>query len=88
MIYNGFWWSPERENLQKFIDETQKNVNGFVRISLYKGNVIIEGRKSDNDSLYNVNLATFDEDEGAYNHKDAEGFIVLNALRLKNSSKK
>ena len=88
MIYNGFWWSPERENLQKFIDETQKNVNGFVRISLYKGNVIIEGRKSDNDSLYNVNLATFDEDEGAYNHKDAEGFIILNALRLKNSSKK
>ena len=88
MIYNGFWWSPERENLQKFIDETQKNVNGFVRVSLYKGNVIIEGRKSDNDSLYNVNLATFDEDEGAYNHKDAEGFIVLNALRLKNSSKK
>jgi len=88
MIYNGFWWSPERENLQKFIDETQKNVNGFVRISLYKGNVIIEGRKSDNNSLYNVNLATFDEDEGAYNHKDAEGFIVLNALRLKNSSKK
>lgn len=88
MIYNGFWWSPERQNLQKFIDETQKNVNGFVRISLYKGNVIIEGRKSDNDSLYNVNLATFDEDEGAYNHKDAEGFIVLNALRLKNSSKK
>ena len=88
MIYNGFWWSPERENLQKFIDETQKNVNGFVRISLYKGNVIIEGRKSDNDSLYNVNLATFDEDEGAFNHKDAEGFIVLNALRLKNSSKK
>ena len=88
MIYNGFWWSPERENLQKFIDETQKNVNGFVRLSLYKGNIIIEGRKSDNCSLYNTNLATFDEDEGTYNQKDAEGFIVLNALRLKNSPKK
>ena len=88
MIYNGFWWSPERENLQKFIDETQKNVNGFVRISLYKGNIIIEGRKADSCSLYNTNLATFDEDEGTYNHKDAEGFIVLNALRLKNSPKK
>ena len=88
MIYNGFWWSPERENLQKFIDETQKNVNGFVRISLYKGNIIIEGRKADSCSLYNTNLATFDEDEGTYNHKDAEGFIALNALRLKNSPKK
>ena len=88
MIYNGFWWSPERESLQKFIDETQKNVNGVIRLSLYKGNVIVEGRKSKNHSLYNMNLATFDEDEGAYNHKDAEGFIKLNALRLKNSPKK
>ena len=59
MIYNGFWWSPERENLQKFIDETQKNVNGFVRISLYKGNVIIEGRKSDNDSLLQCEFSYF-----------------------------
>jgi len=88
MIYNGFWWSPERENLQKFIDSTQKTVNGFVRLSLYKGNIIIEGRKSENNSLYNSNLATFDEDHGAYDHKDAQGFIALNALRLKNRVKK
>lgn len=88
MIYNGFWWSPERENLQQFIDSTQKTVSGFVRLSLYKGNIIIEGRKSENNSLYNSNLATFDEDHGAYNHKDAQGFISLNALRLKNIIKK
>ncbi|MAZ79605.1 MAG: argininosuccinate synthase [Gammaproteobacteria bacterium] len=88
MIYNGFWWSPERENLQKFIDSTQKTVSGFVRLSLYKGNIIIEGRKSENNSLYNSNLATFDEDHGAYDHKDAQGFIALNALRLKNRLKK
>ena len=88
MIYNGFWWSPERENLQKFIDSTQKTVSGFVRLSLYKGNIIIEGRKSENNSLYNSNLATFDEDHGAYDHKDAQGFIALNALRLKNRVKK
>ena len=88
MIYNGFWWSPERENLQKFIDSTQKTVSGFVRLSLYKGNIIIEGRKSENNSLYNSNLATFDEDHGAYDHKDAQGFIALNALRLKNRAKK
>ena len=87
IIYNGFWWSPERENLQKFIDSTQKTVNGFVRLSLYKGNVIIEGRKSKNNSLYNSNLATFDDDHGAYDQKDAQGFIALNALRLKNRTK-
>ena len=87
IIYNGFWWSPERENLQTFIDATQKTVNGFVRLSLYKGNIIIEGRKSENNSLYNENLATFDDDKGSYNHKDAQGFIALNALRLKNKLK-
>ena len=87
IIYNGFWWSPERENLQKFIDSTQKTVNGFVRLSLYKGNIIIEGRKSKNNSLYNSNLATFDDDHGAYDQKDAQGFIALNALRLKNRTK-
>ena len=86
-IYNGFWWSPERENLQKFIDSTQKNVNGCVRLSLYKGNIIIEGRKSENNSLYINNLATFNDDEGLFDHKDAEGFIALNALRLKNRPK-
>jgi len=87
MIYNGFWWSPERENLQKFIDSTQISVNGLVRLSLYKGNIIVEGRKSEN-SLYSTNLATFDEDKGQYDHKDAAGFIALNALRLKNKAKK
>jgi argininosuccinate synthase len=87
MIYNGFWWSPERENLQKFIDSTQKTVSGFVRLSLYKGNIVIEGRKSENNSLYNSNLATFDDDHGAYDHLDAQGFIALNALRLKNRTK-
>ena len=87
IIYNGFWWSPERENLQKFIDSTQKTVNGFVRLSLFKGNIIIEGRKSETHSLYKENLATFEDDQGAYDHKDAEGFIALNALRLKNYTK-
>ena len=86
-IYNGFWWSPERESLQKFIDSTQKNVNGHVRLSLYKGNIIIEGRKSENNSLYSQNLATFDDDKGLFDHKDSEGFIALNALRLKNKPK-
>jgi argininosuccinate synthase len=87
IIYNGFWWSPERENLQKFIDSTQKTVNGFVRLSLFKGNIIIEGRKSETHSLYKENLATFEDDQGTYDHKDAEGFIALNALRLKNYTK-
>ena len=88
MIYNGFWWSPERESLQKFIDSTQKEVCGFVRLKLFKGNVITEGRKSENFSLYNEHLATFEDDKGAYDQKDAEGFIALNALRLKNKHKK
>ena len=87
IIYNGFWWSPERENLQKFIDSTQKTVNGFVRLSLFKGNIIIEGRKSETHSLYKENLATFEDDQGTYDHKDAEGFIALNAVRLKNYTK-
>ena len=86
-IYNGFWFSPERENLQNFIDSTQKTVNGTVKLSLYKGNVIIKGRKSEKNSLYCSNLATFEDDSGSYNHKDAEGFIALNALRLKNKPK-
>ena len=88
MIYNGFWWSPERESLQKFIDSTQKVVCGFVRLKLFKGNVIIEGRKSENFSLYEEYLATFEDDKGTYDQKDAEGFIKLNALRLKNKHKK
>lgn len=82
LIYNGYWWSPEREMLQTMIDESQKYVNGTVRVKLYKGSVSIAGRKSD-DSLFDERIATFEEDDGAYNQADAEGFIKLNALRLR-----
>ncbi|PCH53282.1 MAG: argininosuccinate synthase [Cellvibrionales bacterium] len=82
LIYNGYWWSPERKMLQTMIDESQHYVNGVVRLKLYKGNVIVVGRKSD-DSLFDERIATFDDDDGAYNQKDAEGFIKLNALRLR-----
>ncbi|MCM2131003.1 argininosuccinate synthase [Larsenimonas rhizosphaerae] len=82
VIYNGYWWSPERKMLQAAIDETQKVVNGVVRLKLYKGNVIVAGRKSD-DSLFDASIATFEDDAGAYDQKDAEGFIKLNALRLR-----
>lgn len=82
LIYNGFWFSPEREMLQALIDKSQENVEGEVRLKLYKGNVIVIGRKSDK-SLYNMNLVTFEDDRGAYDQKDAEGFIRLNALRLR-----
>ena len=88
MIYNGYWWSPEREALQALIDHTQKTVNGTVRIKLYKGNVSIAGRKSEKDSLFDENIASFEDDGGAYNQKDAEGFIKLNALRLRIAAKK
>lgn len=81
VIYNGYWWSPERKMLQALIDESQHCVNGVVRVKLYKGNVIIAGRKSP-DSLFDENIATFEDDAGAYNQKDAEGFIRLNGLRL------
>ncbi|MCG8378584.1 MAG: argininosuccinate synthase, partial [Proteobacteria bacterium] len=87
MIYNGYWWSPERKAIQTLIDETQKPVNGTVRLKLFKGNVIITGRKSTTDSLFDESIATFEDDAGAYNQKDAEGFIKLNALRLKLQSK-
>jgi argininosuccinate synthase len=83
LIYNGYWWSPEREMMQVMIDESQKVVNGTVRVKLYKGNIIIVGRKSETDSLYDDAIATFEDDDGAYNQKDAEGFIKLNALRLR-----
>ena len=83
LVYNGYWWSPEREMLQKMIDGSQKAVNGLVRIKLYKGNVTVVGRVSDENSLFDESIATFEDDEGAYNQKDAEGFIKLNALRLK-----
>ena len=88
LIYNGYWWSPEREMLQTMIDKSQQNVNGKVRVKLYKGNVIVVGRASDTDSLFDESIATFEDDAGAYNQKDAEGFIKLNALRLKIAGKK
>ena len=88
MIYNGFWWSPEREALQALIDQTQEVVNGVVRVKLYKGNVIVVGRKSDTNSLFDEAIATFDDDEGAYDQKDAEGFIKLHALRLRVAARK
>jgi argininosuccinate synthase len=88
LIYNGYWWSPEREMLQAMIDKSQTNVNGKVRIKLYKGNVIVVGRASETDSLFDESIATFEDDAGAYNQKDAEGFIKLNALRLKIAGKK
>ena len=81
LIYNGFWFSPEREMLQSLIDKSQINVNGIVRLKIYKGNVIVLGRKS-NSSIYSSKMATFERDD-IYNQKDAEGFIKLNALRLK-----
>lgn len=82
LIYNGYWWSPERKMLQEMIDASQEPVNGVVRLKLYKGNVIVAGRKSE-DSLFDERIATMEEDAGAYDQKDAEGFIKLNALRLK-----
>ena len=83
MIYNGYWWSPERLALQTLIDHTQKSVNGWVRLKLYKGNVIVAGRDSKTDSLFDSSIATFEDDKGAYDQKDAGGFIKLNALRMR-----
>ena len=83
MIYNGYWWSPERLALQTLIDHTQCTVNGWVRIKLYKGNVIVVGRDSETNSLFDSTIATFEDDKGAYDQKDAGGFIKLNALRLR-----
>jgi len=88
LIYNGYWWSPEREMLQVMIDKSQERVNGKVRVKLYKGNVSIAGRKSEHDSLFDEAIATFEDDGGAYNQADAEGFIKLNALRLRTLSKR
>ena len=88
LIYNGYWWAPERQILQTAIDESQKVVNGEVKLKLYKGCVSVVGRKSESDSLFDENIATFEEDEGAYNQTDAEGFIKLNALRLRTASSK
>ena len=86
LIYNGYWWSPERKALQALIDETQKPVNGTVRLKLYKGLVTVLGRRSP-DSLYDEGMATFEDDRGAYSQQDASGFIRLNALRLRMAAK-
>ncbi len=86
MIYNGYWWAPERLMMQQAIDASQVNVNGEVRLDLYKGNVIVAGRRSD-DSLFDPAIATFEDDAGAYDQRDAEGFIKLNALRLRIAAK-
>jgi len=83
MIYTGYWWSPERLALQALIDQTQQTVNGWVRVKLYKGNVIVVARDSKTDSLFDPTIATFEDDQGAYNQKDAHGFIRLNALRMR-----
>ncbi len=82
LVYNGYWWSPERQALQSLIDYSQLYVNGSVRLKLYKGNVIVVGRQSD-DSLFDKDIATFEDDAGAYDQADAAGFIKLNALRLR-----
>jgi len=87
VVYNGYWWSPERSMLQGLIDATQNVVNGTVRLKLYKGNVVVVGRKS-TDSLFDEKIATFEDDDGAYDQKDAEGFIKLNALRLRIAANK
>lgn len=88
MIYNGYWWSPERLALQALIDQTQSVVNGTVRLKLYKGTVSVLGRSSEADSLYDANVVTFEDDAGAYDQADASGFIRLNALRLRLAAKR
>jgi argininosuccinate synthase len=82
MIYNGYWWAPERVAIQTLIDHTQQNVSGFVRVKLYKGAVTVVARDSKN-TLFDQTIATFDDDGGAYNQADAGGFIKLNALRMR-----
>ena len=83
LIYNGYWWSPERRALQALIDHTQQSVNGWVRVKLYKGGVSVVSRDSKSDSLFDPTIATFEDDAGAYDQKDAGGFIKLNALRMR-----
>src|SRR5688572_15999526 len=87
LIYNGYWFSPERRALQTLIDHTQERVNGIVRLKLYKGTVMVTGRVSKSDSLYDASISTFEDDRGAYNQADAEGFIRLNALRMRIAAK-
>jgi len=88
MIYNGYWWSPERKMMQQMIDASQLTVNGEVRVKLYKGAVTAVGRKSASNSLFDEAIVTFEDDAGAYNQKDAEGFIKLNALRMRIAGKR
>jgi len=83
LIYNGYWWSPERRALQVLIDHSQQNVNGWVRVKLYKGNVVVVSRDSKSDTLFDSTIATFEDDAGAYDQRDAAGFIKLNALRMR-----
>jgi argininosuccinate synthase len=87
LIYNGYWFSPERRALQALIDHTQARVNGIVRLKLYKGTVMVTGRVSKTDSLFDASISTFEDDRGAYNQADAEGFIRLNALRMRIAAK-
>ena len=87
LVYNGYWWSPERLAIQSLVDNSQQYVNGKVRLKLYKGNVIVIGRESD-DSLFDEDVATFEDDAGAYDQADATGFIKLNALRLRIAAQK
>ncbi len=88
LIYNGYWFSPERQMMQGMIDASQSSVNGTVRVKLYKGNVYVAGRRSLSDSLFDASIATFEDDAGAYDQKDAEGFIRLNALRMRIAARK
>ncbi len=88
LIYTGYWWSPERIALQALIDKSQEYVNGEVKLKIYKGNILVAGRRSEGDSLYDANVVTFEDDRGAYDQKDAEGFIRLNALRLRMAAKR
>ena len=83
LIYNGYWFSPERKLLQGLIDASQATANGSVRLKLYKGTVVVTGRSSRSDSLFDPSIATFEDDRGAYDQADAAGFIRLNALRLR-----
>ena len=87
LVYNGYWWAPEREMLQALIDRSQWHVNGRVRLKLYKGAVTVVGRQSVSDSLFDAAVASFEDDRGAYDQKDAEGFIRLNALRLRTAAR-
>ncbi len=88
LVYNGYWWSPERQALQTLIDDSQRHVNGEVRLKLYKGNVTVVGRRSDADSLFDEDIATFEEDQGTYDQADAGGFTKLNALRMRIAARK